>query len=189
MNQVAMVINLDRCIGCHTCTVACQMEKGLPPDLALIPVGTLGGVQDVPQGTFPSLYMDYLPKPCAHCQTPSCAAACPTGALYQRGDGLVVMDATLCSGCEDCVPACPYKAVVMDGDLIARKCDLCASRLDQGLEPFCVICCPTRAICIGGAQETDRSWAPAPHRGTGPTLRYLSRDPGRVQRIHSFFSS
>ena len=184
-----MAIDLDRCTGCHTCTVACQMEKALPPDLALIPVYTVGGTQDVPQGRFPDLYMDYVPKPCAHCQSPPCAYTCPAEALYQREDGLVLIDASLCTGCGDCLSACPYGALSMDGEGIARKCDLCASRLDRGVEPSCAMCCPTRAICVRGAQETDRSWAPAPHRGTGPTLRYLSRDPGRAHRINSFFSS
>ncbi|MDP2662674.1 MAG: hypothetical protein Q8R28_18300, partial [Dehalococcoidia bacterium] len=91
--------------------------------------------------------------------------------------------------CGDCLHACPYGALVLDAESIAHKCDLCASRLDRGLEPSCVISCPTRAIHTGGPQESDRSWAPAAHRGTGPMLGYLSRDPGRAKRVNSFFSS
>lgn len=188
MKQMAMRIDLDRCIGCHTCTVACQMENGLAPGLALIPVQTLGGVQDVPQGSFPSLYMDYVPRPCAHCQNPPCAEACPTEALYQREDGLVLVDASLCTGCGDCMPACPYGAISLDADNIARKCDLCASRLDKGLEPFCVICCPTRAISVGIFEEVDQALAPAPQLGTRPSLRYGTRDPGRKRRVSDSFT-
>ncbi len=184
MSDLRMVIDLDRCTGCHTCTVACQMEKSLPPDVALIPVYTMGGTQDVPQGRYPDLYMDYVPRPCAHCQNPPCVSSCPTEALHQREDGLVLVDASLCSGCEACLPSCPYGALVMDGDGVAHKCDLCASRLDQEGQPFCVICCPTRAISIERPRQDSPGWVPASHHGTRPTLRYLNRDAGRAQRIN-----
>lgn len=183
MSQVTMFIDLDRCIGCHTCTLACQMEKGLPPGQALIPVSTVGGRQDVPQGTFPALHMDYLPRPCAHCQKPACVASCPTEALCQRDDGVVTVDASLCTGCRSCLDACPYRAIIMDGEDIAHKCDLCASRLDQWLEPFCAICCPTRAISVARSKPAGKGRAPAPQLGAEPALRYLTRDEARWHRV------
>lgn len=183
MNTVAFAVALDRCIGCHTCTVACQMEKGLEPGVVLIPVHSLSGSRDVPLGVYPALYLDYVPRPCAQCQKPPCVPACPAGALYQRDDGLVLVDASLCTGCGDCLPACPYRAIVMDGNGLARKCDLCASRLDQGLEPACVICCPTRAMATARGAEPDGSWSPAPQLGTCPALRYSTRDAERRQRV------
>ena len=185
----AFTIDLDRCIGCHTCTVACQMEKGLAPGLALIPVQTVGGARDVPQGVYPALCLDYVPRPCAQCQSPPCVPACPSEALCRRDDGLVTIDTSLCTGCGDCLPACPYGAIVMDGEGIAHKCDLCASRLDQGLEPACVICCPTRALTTAGGPATDRGWAPSPHLGTDPALRYSTRDAERRERVRSYLES
>ncbi len=187
MNQVAMLIDLDRCTGCHTCTVACQTEKGMAPGQALISVLTIGGRQDVPQGTFPDLRMDYLPKTCAHCHHPPCASACPSGALFLREDGLVTVDANLCTGCRACVDACPYEVMVLTENDVPRKCDMCASRLDQGLEPFCVTCCPTRAITTSKASTGEDAYVPAPHFGVKPALRYLTRNPARWQRVKMAF--
>lgn len=185
----AFTIDLDRCIGCHTCTVACQMEKGLAPGLALIPVHTVGGARDVPQGVYPALCLDYVPRPCAQCQSPPCIPGCPTHALHRRDDGLVMIDSNLCTGCGDCLPACPYRAIVMDAQGLAHKCDLCASRPDQGLEPACVMCCPTRALTAAGGKAADRGWDPSPHLGTEPALRYSTRDQRRKKRVTGYLES
>lgn len=189
MNHPVMEINLDRCVGCHTCTVACQTEKGLEPDVTLIPVHTLGGLQDVAHGSLTAMYLDYLPRPCAHCHNPRCAGACPTGALYQRADGLVLMDESLCTGCRDCVPACPFGAITLDVDGIARKCDLCAARLDKGLEPFCVICCPTKALTTSPQPAISQGFIPGPDLGTEATLNYHTWDSGRRQRVSAALSA
>ncbi|MDO8691464.1 MAG: hypothetical protein Q7R39_15905, partial [Dehalococcoidia bacterium] len=82
-----------------------------------------------------------------------------------------------------CVDACPYRAVFMDGEDVAHKCDLCASRLDQSLEPFCAICCPTRAISVARSKPAERGRAPAPQLGAEPALRYLTRDEARWHRV------
>lgn len=190
MKRAAMLIDLDRCVGCHTCTVACQMEKGLDPGYALIPVFTRGGTSDVPQGKFPDLSMDYIPRPCAHCEKPPCAGSCPTRALLQGADGVVLIDSGSCIGCGDCVGACPYGAITLDAQNIARKCDMCAPRLDRGLDPSCIVCCPTRAISLVDERTIDdRSWAPAPELATDPTLLYATRSPARRRRVSQTFAS
>ncbi len=75
--------------------------------------------------------------------------ACPVeGAIYQRDDGLVIIDPVKCTGCKNCVDACPYDAIYFNEDLnIAQKCTGCAHLLDRGWkEPRCVDACPTEAL-------------------------------------------
>jgi len=120
-----------------------------------IVVETIGGPhRDTPGGKFPKLSMYYLPMPCMHCDQPPCLDACPVEAIYKRGDGMVLIDKDKCDGCQACLPACPYDALSYDakGNL-AQKCNLCAYRIDQGLEPFCVRCCETEAIFFGDLND------------------------------------
>ncbi len=104
MTRWGMVVDLGRCVGCQTCTIACKMENGLPP-------GTLWRtVLDVESGTFPDVQRQFFPLTCMHCADPPCRDACPTTATKVRADGIVWIDNDLCIGCGSCVVACPYQA-------------------------------------------------------------------------------
>lgn len=104
MTQWGMVVDLGRCVGCHTCTIACKMENGLPPS-------TLWRtVVDTETGTFPEVSRTFVPMTCMHCADPPCYPACPTTATKVREDGIVWIDNALCIGCGSCVVACPYRA-------------------------------------------------------------------------------
>jgi ferredoxin len=84
-----------------------------------------------------------------HCDKAPCIEACPVeGALYKRGDGMVIIDPVKCTGCRLCVDACPYDVIFFNEDLnIAQKCTGCAHLLDAGwTEPRCVDVCPTLAL-------------------------------------------
>ncbi|MBI4300278.1 MAG: 4Fe-4S dicluster domain-containing protein [Chloroflexi bacterium] len=155
--QLALLIDLDRCIGCHTCTIACKVEHADPPGIKRIPVVTMGtGRHDSPSGVYPNVWMYYLPRMCQHCQDPPCAKACSYGAIIRREDGIVRVDEDNCPGCELCVEACPYGVISMDTDRnVAVMCDLCADRIDAGLAPFCVECCPALAIFYGDMNDED----------------------------------
>ena len=80
--QYGMLIDLERCIGCHTCTIACKVENGTPTEVNWHRVLTIGGPHlDSPAGVWPNLSMAYLPVPCMHCQNAPCQSVCPAAAI------------------------------------------------------------------------------------------------------------
>jgi nitrate reductase beta subunit len=93
----------------------------------------------------------YLPRICNHCLNPSCVAACPSGALYKRGeDGIVLLDQTRCRGWRACVAACPYKKVYYNWQTgKSEKCILCFPRLETGQAPACFHSCVGRIRYLG----------------------------------------
>lgn len=93
----------------------------------------------------------YLPRICNHCLNPSCVAACPSGALYKRGeDGVVLVDQELCRGWRKCVSACPYKKVYYNWKTgKSEKCILCYPRLETGQSPACFHSCVGRIRYLG----------------------------------------
>lgn len=188
--RYGMVIDLERCTGCRACTVACKIENSMEHCTG-IRVETVGGAwPDTPAGEYPKLSMRFLPIACMHCERPPCRDACPTQAIYQRPDGAVLIDDSLCNGCQECLAACPYDALVYDEDkALVRKCTLCSARLDQGLEPFCSKCCGYGAITFGDmgdprsivsklATRSD-AYALKPESKTGPAVIYL---PAKASR-------
>ena len=156
--RYGLVIDLERCIGCNTCIMACKLENSLENG-SWIRVETIGGNhRDSPRGQHPRLGMHFLPILCMHCEKPPCLDACPLEAISRRSDGIVIVDEKKCDGCQACLAACPYGALLYDAKRnIVRKCTLCAHRVEQGLEPFCKICCETEAIYFGDLNDPDSS--------------------------------
>jgi len=154
--RYGLVIDLERCIGCQTCRIACKVENGFEASSG-IRVDTVGGAHlDTPKGKYPNLSMYYLPVPCMHCGEPACLAACPMEAIYKRDDGVVLVDEEKCNGCESCIEACPYGVITYDSEKdVVRKCTLCCHRIDQGLKPFCVICCEDEAMFFGDLNDPE----------------------------------
>ena len=99
-----MVVDVNRCVGCQTCTVACKHANDTVPGVQW------RRVLDVETGSFPDVERIFLVVGCQHCAEPPCVPVCPTGATQQRGDGIVTMDYDLCIGCASCAVACPYQA-------------------------------------------------------------------------------
>lgn len=154
--RYGLLIDLKRCIGCHTCTMACKMENGIA-DGSWIRVETVGGPHmDTPSGKYPDLRMHYLPRVCNHCAQPRCIPACPTQAIVKRKDGIVLVQGEKCVGCGDCTKACPYQAPQVNPTMaVAQMCTLCFHRVQNDREPFCVRCCPTRALEFGNISDPD----------------------------------
>lgn len=144
----AKVIDHTRCIGCHACSTACKSENLVPLSV------NRTYVKYVDVGTFPQARRAFQVTRCNQCVDAPCAEACPTAAMHVRPDGIVDFDKRRCIGCKACMAACPYDAIFINPeDHCAEKCNLCAHRLDLGLEPACVVVCPVNAILVGDLND------------------------------------
>ena len=151
MPRFAMVIDQERCVGCQSCTVACKSEWDVPNGFARTRVRQTGVV-----GSFPKLTTSFYVSQCNHCDRPTCVPACPTGATYQDKTGIVRVNRDLCIGCGACVAACPYGARYVNAKIgKVDKCDFCASRLENGLQPACVATCPAHAKVFGNLEDSS----------------------------------
>src|SRR6266496_5793475 len=160
------VIDQDRCIGCHACTTACKSENEVPLGV------TRTYVKSAEVGAFPQVRRVFQVTRCNQCDDPPCVTACPTGAMYRRPDGIVDFDKQICIGCKACIAACPYDAIFINPeDHAAEKCNLCAHRLEIGLEPACVTVCPTQAILVGYLEDPG-----------SPVAQIVGREPVAVRR-------
>lgn len=178
MSRWVKVLDQTRCIGCHACTTACKSENE-------VPIGVNRTyVKSVDVGVFPQVRRSFQVTRCNQCTDAPCVAACPTGAMFKRDDGIVDFDKQICIGCKACMAACPYDAIFINpDDHSAEKCNMCAHRLDVGLEPACVSVCPTEAILVGDLADPTSKVAQLvqrkpvsvrrPEKETGPGVFYL----------------
>ncbi|MBH15971.1 MAG: 4Fe-4S ferredoxin [Gemmatimonadetes bacterium] len=138
------VLDHTRCIGCHACTTACKSENSVPLSV------TRTYVKYVDVGRYPQTRRSFQVTRCNQCSSAPCVPACPTSAMFARDDGIIDFDKSSCIGCKACIAACPYDAIFINPeDNSAEKCNFCAHRIDVGLEPACVVVCPTQAILVG----------------------------------------
>lgn len=170
-----MVFDLRRCIGCNACVVACKQENSLPDGVFF--TKTLSEEY----GVYPAANRVYIPTLCNHCEDAPCEKVCPSGATYTRDDGIVMVDDNLCIGCGSCAVACPYdQRTQFDADNLTNgmfgsdelspfeeqgygrwtpgtvtKCDFCSQRVDEGLDPACVVTCPTDARIFGDLDDPE----------------------------------
>ena len=162
----AKVIDHESCIGCHACSTACKSENDVPLSV------NRTYVKYVDVGTFPQVRRTFQVTRCNQCEDSPCTIACPTAAMHRRPDGIVDFDKSICIGCKACIAACPYDAIFINPeDHSAEKCNFCAHRLDVGLEPACVVVCPTEAIMVGDMTDTDSRVA-----------QMINREPVAVRR-------
>jgi molybdopterin-containing oxidoreductase family iron-sulfur binding subunit len=180
-----LVIDVERCIGCDTCSVACKAEHSIERG-SWMQVLTVGGPgPGTPAGIYPNLKMDFLPKPCMHCADAPCITSCPEQAIYKRDDGIVLIRENECTGCGLCVDECPYGAINFREDKgIIEKCDLCYERVDEGEVPFCVYCCETRAMFFGDLNDPEstlsrlikekNAYNLLPEKNTKPAVFYFN---------------
>ncbi len=135
------ITNIDRCVGCNACEIACKAFYGLEPDMKRRKVLTL---DDKVTGESLRAHLSYS---CNHCDKPACTEACPTGAMTKREeDGIVFVDQEVCIGCKACLEACPYDSPTFNSVTNKMdKCDLCFHG-PTGSKPICVASCPMDAL-------------------------------------------
>jgi len=143
--EYALIVKKADCIGCEACEIACKQEHNLPVGPRWIRVTT-----DSPKLIDGKLQLRYSVSHCLHCTEPGCLTSCPQNAITKREDGIVLIDADLCTGCRACVDGCPIGVMQFDDNKgLAEKCDLCVARHDRGLNPVCVNACPNKCIYYG----------------------------------------
>ncbi len=148
--QKGFYFDQSRCIGCHTCVVACKDWHDLPAGPA-----RWRRVLTVEKGIFPTLFVAFLSLACCNCAQPLCARACPVGAIKKnREDGIVAVDGAACLGKDDCglcKEACPYGVPQFGPEKHAKMqmCNFCIDRLRENKNPICVDACPMMALDAG----------------------------------------
>ena len=196
------------CIGCKACEVACKEWNGVPEDglnllgMSFDNTGGLGAntwrhvafiEQPAPaagQRQAPSTVeaagedgVRWLMSSdvCKHCTHAACLDVCPTGALFRTEFGTVVVQADVCNGCGNCIPACPYGVIgKREGDGRAWKCTLCYDRIGDGLMPACATACPTESIQYGpldALRERAERRVQHLHEVGTPEARLYGHDP------------
>ncbi len=181
-SRYGMVVDLNRCVGCQTCTAACKHANDTTPDVQW------RRVLDLEFGQYPDVQRLFLVTGCQHCADPPCVPVCPTGATFAREDGVVAMTYDDCIGCGYCAVACPYQArtivhekrsyfgttTIQEASVdqpdrlgVAQKCTFCIERLDEAAEsdltpgvdpqvtPACSSSCIAQAIHFGDLADPD----------------------------------
>jgi phenylacetyl-CoA:acceptor oxidoreductase subunit 1 len=183
MTRWVMLADLERCVGCQTCTAACKHTN------ATAPAVQWRKVLDIEAGSYPHVSRTFVPVGCQHCEDPPCMHVCPSTATRRRADGIVTIDYDTCIGCAYCDVACPYQArfkidqagfaydrAAMQHEIeredparigVAQKCTFCSDRIDFGLAngatpgidpratPACVNACIADALHFGDIEDPN----------------------------------
>ncbi len=184
MTRWAITADLNRCVGCQTCTSSCKQANATAPGVQW------RKVVDFEAGEYPDVRRAFVPVGCMHCDEPPCLDVCPSTATCKREDGIVTIDYDVCIGCSYCAVACPYQARFRvdtpneaygthcsmnhetvrenwDRRAVAQKCTLCFQRIDAGIAkgltpgvdpeatPACVNSCIAGALQFGNADDPE----------------------------------
>ena len=188
MAQFGWSVDLDKCTGCDTCTIACKSENNTRPLGSPMPFKNGNGV--IPDhvsyrwvvkkesGEYPTPAVTFVTSACNHCEQPACQPACPVGAISKRAeDGIVLIDQDVCIGCKQCIHACPYGAPQFNSVTEkVEKCTFCVHRLYDGdgertqFEPACVTSCVGNALHLVENFELAESGQNAPDGFADPAL-------------------
>jgi Fe-S-cluster-containing dehydrogenase component/formate-dependent nitrite reductase membrane component NrfD len=183
--RLSFVIDHSRCIGCHACSLACKAEHD-------VPLGSYRTwVKYVEKGAFPDVRRFFSVLRCNHCDDAPCVTICPVTALFRRSNGIVDFDRDVCIGCKACMQACPYDALYIHPDNgTAEKCNFCAHRVEQEMEPPCATVCPTESIIVGDLDDpasrvsrliaTKQVSVRKPEKGTRPKVFYIEGEPSAL---------
>ena len=185
MTQYAIITDLNKCVGCLACSVACKVVNGVPVGSFWNKVLRIGPNPKYEGAIVPDVEMYFLPLGCQHCENPECVKVCPTGASHKLPDGTVQIDKSKCIGCQFCAMSCPYGVRYLnEEDGVVEKCTLCEQKLDQGELPQCVAQCGARARFFGDLDEGYESFV-APGRVLNYDATYDDVHNARVPMLEA----
>jgi anaerobic dimethyl sulfoxide reductase subunit B (iron-sulfur subunit) len=140
--EYCIIFQKERCIQCHACGIACKSWRSLEPGI------NWRTVRNIWHGIYPDVSCETSSIACMHCVEPVCLDACQEKAIRKHPlNGIVTVDRDACTGCRQCLDACPYDVPQFGSDGIMQKCDLCVDKIDMEFEyPACVATCPTGAL-------------------------------------------
>ena len=207
--QYGILVDLDYCLGCGICVIACKQENNLPPFTEDEP--NTGGlawnqVLSITYGKHPDLARYYLPVHCMHCEEPPCLPACPKQAIYKREDGFVLIAKGKCNACVDqpggvkkCIPACPYGAIQFNESKgVVEACTMCVHRIDanSNAQPACVRACIGRCLSFGDFNDPNSNvskkvkqagknnvFVLKPEKKSAPSLKYIKPKGVGVEKV------
>ena len=200
MTQYAIATDLNQCVGCLACSVACKVVNNVPVGNYWNKILRIGPNPKAAGATFPDVEMYFLPVTCQHCENPACVQVCPTEASHKLEDGTVQVDKEKCIGCQFCAMACPYGVRYLnEEERVVEKCTLCEQKVAQGELPQCVAQCGGMARFFGDMEKglasfegpelgtsrvkladfaepfTDADVHALPNAGNDPSFRYILR--------------
>lgn len=188
IGKAGMLLDLDRCVGCHSCSVSCKTEHEVPLGNFRMRVRYM----ETPD----SKKIAFAPLMCMQCEDAPCITACPSNALKKMDDGRVVVRESKCDLERECVSACPYGAISINEEKqVAEKCDFCTHRTELGLEPACADSCPSQAIQFGDLNDPldpisikikekgAKTWKE--EAGTKPSVYYIGHEKWMEKKVNT----
>lgn len=161
--QLMFFLDLNKCIKCKCCTMACNDHYNLQG---------IHRREVVTHETPSSGGAVHISMSCNHCQNPVCMLACPNNYFQKRQDGIVVLNATNCMSCTRCVEACPFDAIKLNPSTNrVDKCNFCVERIVQDKEPICVENCVTGALKV--KKVSKREVKSCMFKQNGPIVKYM----------------
>ena len=150
MTRYAIATDLNLCVGCLACSVACKAVNDVPIGSYWNKVLRIGPTHTGEGYRAGDVDLYFLPVGCQHCAEPECVKVCPTEASHIAADGTVQIDKSKCIGCQFCAMACPYGVRYLnEEERVVEKCTLCEQKIAQGELPQCVSQCGARARYVG----------------------------------------
>lgn len=194
MKKPGIAINSGRCMACYACFMACKDEHcgwdtALSKSQPEMGQYWMNIVEWERGDNERRIKTATVPTPCSHCDNAPCIAAAQNGAVYEREDGIVIIDPEKAKGQKQLVDACPIHAIYWNEALeLPQKCTMCAELLDDpdypGFEPRCVEACPNQALVFGDLADPDSEISKLIAANKVTPLEGLEDIPGNVVHLN-----
>lgn len=168
-NNQGVLVDLTKCVGCGSCTVACKMWNSMDYKNPQTGAVTNAHGQDVELDSNTWTVVEdrkvqkdgkevwrFVKRQCMHCQDPACLSVCFSNSFHITEEGAVQYNPELCVGCRYCMVACPFDVPKYEWEKVmpsVMKCQFCSSKLASGESPSCVSVCPTDALVYGKRED------------------------------------